>query len=104
MAHYPSVDAVIKSRNSDALPRDPDSQKRKRYPSNDRDACAIDSGKYCSTGSDLGGVVFYRSTFDRSLPYSDRMPLGMRVEMTNAIHNPPPNAPARTSVGKCIPR
>ena len=104
MDHHPSVDAVIKSRNSVALPRDPDSQKSKRYPRDNRDSDAIGSGKYRSTGSNLGGIVFYCSAFDRSLAYSDRLLLGIRVEMTKAIHSPPPSAPARTSVGKCIPR
>jgi hypothetical protein len=93
------MDTQIKFRNGSALPRDPNSQKRKGYPSDNRYARAIDGGKYSATWSDLGGVVFYCSAFDRSLPYSDRMFLGIITEMTKAIHTPPPKAPARTSVG-----
>lgn len=99
MGHHPPVDTLIKSRNGGALARDPNSQKREGYPSDDRYPGAIDSGKDRSTWSDLGGVVLYCSTFDRSLPYSDRIFLGISTEMTKAIHTPPPKAPARTSVG-----
>lgn len=104
MGHYPSMHPLIKSWNGDTLPRDPDRQNRERYSRNDRYAHAIESSEYRSTSRDFGGVVFYCSTLVRSLPYSDRILLGISTEMAKVIHAPPPSAPARTSVGKCIPR